>query len=220
MKSPLEYDKCYHIYNRGNNYENIFIDEKDYQHFLKLFDIYIGSVADTYAWCLMKNHFHILVRIKEENEIGYLNSVNANSEDAGIKWETHFVETPGREFVKKPNPTQQFKHFFNSYSRWFNLRHNRRGSLFEKNYERKLVSNQKQLTNLVIYIHNNSVKHGFVGHITEYPWSSYHAAISKEPTKIKRKELISYFDNIENFKFLHNRPSEEDDSSICDLILE
>ncbi|MCK5029485.1 MAG: transposase [Bacteroidales bacterium] len=60
MKPLLEYDKYYHIYNRGNNYEDIFIDEKYYQHFLYLLEIYIDSMADIYAWCLMKNHFHLL----------------------------------------------------------------------------------------------------------------------------------------------------------------
>ncbi|MCK5079539.1 MAG: transposase, partial [Bacteroidales bacterium] len=164
MKPPLECGKYYHIYNRGNNYENIFNENSDYKHFLNIYDVYISPIADTYAWCLMKNHFHILVRIKEEKEIGYLNSKNSKSEDPSIKWETYNVENPDKELIKKPVPIQQFKHLFNAYSRWFNIRHNRRGSLFEKNYERKLINNQKQFTNLIVYIHNNPVKHGFVEH--------------------------------------------------------
>lgn len=132
MKPPLEYGKYYHIYNRGNNYENIFIENSDYKHFLHIYEIYINPIADTYAWCLMKNHFHALLRVKDENEIGFLNSENAKSEDPGIKWKTYELENPDKRFSKKPSPTQQFKHLFNAYSRWFNLRHPRRGSLFEK----------------------------------------------------------------------------------------
>ena len=117
MKPPLEYGKYYHIYNRGNNYEDIFTENSDYKHFLNIYDIYIHPVADTYAWCLMKNHFHILVRIKEEPEIGFLNSEHSKSEDLCIKWKTYDVENTDNRFNKKPIPGQQFKHLFNAARR-------------------------------------------------------------------------------------------------------
>jgi REP element-mobilizing transposase RayT len=56
--SPGNY---YHIYNRGNNGEPLFFEEENYIYFLKLYDKYISPIAETYAWCLMKNHFHFLV---------------------------------------------------------------------------------------------------------------------------------------------------------------
>ncbi|HAF29968.1 MAG TPA: hypothetical protein DCG75_13080 [Bacteroidales bacterium] len=217
MKPLLEYGNYYHIYNRGNNYENIFIEKKDYQYFLKLLEIFIDPIADIYVWCLMKNHFHILVRIKEEKEIGYLNSENAKSENPEIKWKTYIKEEPTKEFYKKPDPTQQFKHLFNAYSRWFNIRHGRRGSLFEKNYERKIVNNQKQLINLILYIHKNPIKHGFVEHLNDYLWTSYHTIISEEPTNLKRLDVINYFDDLENFRFIHNFIENNEDNRFNDL---
>ncbi len=69
---PLEYGKCYHIYNRGINGCDLFRERINYEHFLRLYDKYLLLVADIYAWVLMKNHFHFLVRIKEEEEMGYL----------------------------------------------------------------------------------------------------------------------------------------------------
>jgi putative transposase len=49
---------------------NILFKEKtNYAYFLRLYDLYISPIAETYAWCLMKNHFHFLVRIKEVEEI-------------------------------------------------------------------------------------------------------------------------------------------------------
>ena len=71
---PLSYGKFYHIYNKGVNNCDLFFEPTNYEHFLKLYDTYISSVADTYAWVLMKNHFHLLVRIKEEAEIGFLSA--------------------------------------------------------------------------------------------------------------------------------------------------
>ena len=76
---PLQYGKYYHIFNRGNNRENIFIEERNYRYFLKLCAKHITHVADTYAYCLLRNHFHFLVRIKtmEEQELTGLEDLSA-----------------------------------------------------------------------------------------------------------------------------------------------
>ena len=66
---PLDYGKFYHIYNRGINSCNVFTETDNYQYFLNLYDKHISPVADTYAWVLMKNHFHFLVRIKELQDL-------------------------------------------------------------------------------------------------------------------------------------------------------
>jgi REP element-mobilizing transposase RayT len=62
---PLEAGKYYHIYNRGNNGQNIFIEERNYAYFLNLYAKYIEPIAATFAYCLLRNHFHLGVRIKE-----------------------------------------------------------------------------------------------------------------------------------------------------------
>ena len=61
----LQPGNYYHIFNRGNNRENIFIQERNYYYFLQLYTRYIDPVADTFAYCLLRNHFHLLVRIKD-----------------------------------------------------------------------------------------------------------------------------------------------------------
>ena len=66
---PLEHGKYYHIYNRGINSDILFKENCNYEHFLKLYDIHIEPIAETYAWCLMKNHSHFLIRIKNLEEI-------------------------------------------------------------------------------------------------------------------------------------------------------
>ena len=57
--------------------------------------------------------------------------------------------------------------------------------------------------NLIIYINNNPVHHGFVEDIIEYPWTSYLTVISNKPTHLQRDELINWFDDVENFIYLH-----------------
>jgi len=61
--APLEFGRIYHIYNRGNNRENIFVQERNYAYFLKLWTKYIDPIDDTYSYCLLRNHFHTVAFI-------------------------------------------------------------------------------------------------------------------------------------------------------------
>lgn len=60
MTSPsaLSFDQFYHIYNRGNNRENIFFEERNYRYFMELYAHHVAPVVETYAYCLLHNHFH------------------------------------------------------------------------------------------------------------------------------------------------------------------
>jgi putative transposase len=68
IKAPLSPGGYYHIFNRGNNGENVFLEKRNYPYFLSLYTKYIEPIAETFAFCLLRNHFHLLVRIKTEEE--------------------------------------------------------------------------------------------------------------------------------------------------------
>lgn len=55
----------YHIYNQGNNRQNIFFSRDNYLLFLKKIHIYVSPYTDVIAWCLMPNHFHLMVLVNE-----------------------------------------------------------------------------------------------------------------------------------------------------------
>ncbi len=58
-------NEIYHIYNRGNNRNEIFFNKKNYSYFLnKLRDHFLVHF-DLLAYCLMPNHFHLLALSKE-----------------------------------------------------------------------------------------------------------------------------------------------------------
>ncbi len=179
---PLECGKYYHVYNRGINSGILFKETGNYEHFLKLYDIHIEPMAETYAWCLMKNHFHFLIRIKEVEEI---------------------------KAEKKIMPSQSFSNLFNAYTKAFNKKYNRHGALFERAFRRKSIENENYFQNGIAYIHNNPVHHNICEHPINYAWSSYITCLSGKPTKLKRKEVIEIFDNIENFKYVHQLKSNE-----------
>ncbi|MEX2592037.1 MAG: transposase, partial [Anditalea sp.] len=62
----MEPGQTYHIYNHANGTENIFREEENYRYFLRQYEKYLGPVVNTFAYCLMPNHFHMLVRVREE----------------------------------------------------------------------------------------------------------------------------------------------------------
>ena len=57
---PLELGRTYHIYNRGNNGENLFRADSDYRIFLQQYRRHIEPVCETFAYCLMPNHVHLI----------------------------------------------------------------------------------------------------------------------------------------------------------------
>lgn len=201
IKEPILHGNYYHIYSRGNNGIDIFLETENYYHFLRLYSRYIEPIAETFAWCLLKNHFHVLVRIKEKEEIN----------TTELSYST--VENP-----KIIDPSRQFSHFFNAYTQAINKRHNRTGSLFERTFERKLVSSEIYFQQLIFYIHNNPVHHGFVEKMSFYPWSSYETILSNKPTRLKRNDVIALYGDAENFIFYHNQ--EQDLNEINSLIIE
>jgi putative transposase len=66
---PIIAGNYYHIYNRGIDSCNLFKEPDNYEYFLSLYDKHISPVADTYVWVLMPNHFHFLIRVKEDAEV-------------------------------------------------------------------------------------------------------------------------------------------------------
>ena len=57
--------QTYHIYNRGNNGEDLFREERNYSYFLNLFAEKVYPVVDIFSYCLMRNHFHLVIRVKQ-----------------------------------------------------------------------------------------------------------------------------------------------------------
>jgi putative transposase len=224
----MEQGKYYHVYNRGNNRENIFREKENYWYFLRLHDKYIRPVAQTYAWCLMPNHFHLLVRIKENIIYKYSNadrSVDAVRFEEN-KWETvplfggNQSAPEGPECVdmnsatkitnnpKIPQAHLHFSHMFNAYTKHINKRYCRTGSLFQRPFRKLEICTEDHFRQLVIYLHTNPVNHGFTDDFKDFPWTSYRTMLSIKPTKLERDEVLGWFGDRENFIELHNRKIE------------
>lgn len=193
FRIPIQEEKFYHIWNRGNNRENLFYNNGNYEYFLRLYAEKMDDVLETFAFCLLPNHFHLLVRTKL---FRYASGTATNM-----------------------NPVSNaFKNFFAAYSQAINIQQKRTGSLFQKPFKRLEVKTTQQLANLVHYIHINPQKHGICDDFRYYPWSSYERMMKNKPSKLKKEEVVTWFGNRDNYLQYHARDIDLD--VIKNLIIE
>jgi len=186
--TPLQPGLFYHIYNRGNNREDLFREKRNYRYFLELYARHVHPIVDTFAYCLMRNHFHLLVRIKE----------------IASKTSPQTSQVSEVSKVSKPfKPAQHFSNWFNAYTKAMNKAYGRTGSLFEERFGRIEVNSERYFLNLIFYIHFNPQKHGFVADFRDWPWSSYHALQAKSNTPLNRTEVLDWFGDAKRFKDFH-----------------
>jgi hypothetical protein len=197
--SPLLYNTYYHIYNRGVNGENIFIEERNYEHFLNLFAKHIEPICDLFGYCMLRNHFHIAVRVKEEEEIiEYLKTLRVPLVGKPLGSGNRGSGSLGSGFV-----SNQFSNFFNAYAKAINKSYGRTGSLFQHPFGRVPITSDRQFWNVIAYIHQNPQKHKFVEDFRDWKYSSYGIILTDKKTSVNRTEVLKWFGSPEQYLELH-----------------
>ena len=197
----LEFGKYYHIYNRANGSENLFVIDENYHFFLKKYKLYILPIADTFSYCLMPNHFHFFVRIKLIKEIiDFFESKH----DHGTTAFSKVLNFGKDEKADSLFLSKQFSNLFSSYTQAFNKQQSRTGSLFQKNFKAKEVGHLGYFQHLIQYIHCNPVHHRFCDDYKDWVFSSFHALVSNSETDLDRQTVISWFGNKKNLISSHN----------------
>ncbi len=159
--------ECYHLYNRGTGKMRIFEAPEDYDFFLGRLDEYLhpnrssrrAPSAERYerklfppntfsviCYCLMPNHYHLVVRQHTEVSISDL-----------------------------------MLRLITGYSKFFNKKYERVGSLFQDQFKAVHVESNEQLLWLSAYIHHNAKLSGIVRDSERYPYSSYREYTRAEP---------------------------------------
>lgn len=187
-------ENTYHIFNHAVSNDNLFTCDRNYLFFLKKYAEYIEPVADTFAYCLMPNHFHFAVRIKDEDTLlGHFKERKTLPE---------FQTLAG---LVSALVSKQFSHFFNSYTQSFNKKHERKGTLFRKPFRRLRIDSEQYLRELISYIHNNPIHHGFADTVHDWKYSSFESYFSDKASLLKRDEIIDLFSDKENFYTFHQK---------------
>jgi len=176
---PLEYGETYHIYNRGIDRGTLFFEDRNYRHFLRLYAQHVTPIADTFAYCLLPNHFHFLVRIKEQGDL------------SGLPNLTGLV------------PSKRFSNLFNAYTKAVNKAYGRSGSLFQRPFGRSRVADDAYFARLVVYIHHNPQKHGLIDDYRHWVYSSYGALAGSRATQLQRDEVLGWFGGRDSMLRIH-----------------
>ncbi len=209
----FEKDRIFHIYNQGNNRQPIFFQERNYRFFLKKMNTHVLPYADFLAWCLMPNHFHWMVYIRETE-------LSSPSGEEKLTNKKFIIKNDGIQEVEKKvkisNSTtlnQSIGTLLASYTRAVNLQEGFTGSLFRKKTNAICVNDnsltlkswvesmgitilkrdipENQYTKICFdYIHQNPVKAGLVSKPEDWEFSSYRDVTGIRNGKLVNRNLI------------------------------
>jgi len=182
----FEKGQLYHIYNQGNNSQKIFFERENYLFFLRKIRTYIIPYADIFAWCLMPNHFHLMVLV---NEVEFV----ADSGSATPSRAPTITAKTSRTPIGTLNKSLGI--ILASYTRAIQKQENFTGSLFRQKTKAECISCTKGVTPSFYtsegitriniknperqypqicfdYIHQNPVKAGLVEKAVDWEFSS------------------------------------------------
>ena len=143
--------EIYHVFNRGNNKQRIFFKPENYAYFLKGIERYLLPNCDLLAWCLMPNHFHLLI--------------HANSFSTPVIHDGSF---------ERQQFSQGIKQLLSSYTKAINKQEGRTGSLFQQKTKAVCATTiELYATTAFHYIHQNPLKAKLVKRMEDWEFSSF-----------------------------------------------
>ena len=189
---PFVENEYFHVFNRANGSEQLFINEENYRFFLSKVKHYILPVADLCSYALLPNHYHFLIRIKplESLENTMINKQRINTKT-------------GLDYT-----SQSLGNLQNSYAKSFNKVYHRKGSLFMNAVRRVMIQNEEQFIAAVFYIHSNPVHHGLCNYMYEWKFSSFNSFYSEKSSLVSKHEVIDFFGSKRAFDEFHRQPIE------------
>jgi REP element-mobilizing transposase RayT len=161
---PLVPGQYYHIYNRGVNRGLIFFERENYLFFLRRLREHLLPVANLVAYCLMPNHYHLLVMVKPWEQTSEV------LEDLGGL-------APG-------GLSMAMMRFSVSYTKAINKCYQRVGGLFQGAFQSRHIVRNEDLLNLSSYIHLNPVEAGLVNSPEDWEFSSYLDYLAKRQSML------------------------------------
>lgn len=176
-KTVLANEQIYHILNRGVEERNIFLDKRDYSRFFQSFLYY--QKANPPVRFSFKQFTQEKLLSKLENLVEII---------CYCLMPNHF------HFLLKQKKSHGISSFIkkltNSYARYFNIRHQRRGHLFQGPFKAIRMENDEQLIHVSRYIHLNPVTSFLVENPQDYPFCSYSEYLSLKNEKVCQKDII------------------------------
>ncbi len=196
QRKNLAIGEYYHIYNRENNKQPLFFEERDWARFLFL-TLYLQSPITFYNMSRPVSYF---VRHRRSNMFNMFN-ISKNIEDDVIKnryvelinfclMPNHFHIT-ARE-IKEGGISKYLQRIQIAYTKYLNTKREKSGHLFQGSFRAVHIKDNTQLLHLSAYIHRNPREiNQWKNKEQEYPWSSYRDYIKENRwSGLLKKEII------------------------------
>ncbi len=153
---PLEPGGVYHLLTHAVGGELLFRDSENYRFFLRKYVVHVAPYFDTFAWCLLPNHLHVVARVKPYEELA----------DVYVRTKRILPAHIGDlcEFA-----AERFSNCFNSYAKSYNEVFHRRGALFCNYLRRVRIESEEQFGGTIYYVHRNPAHHGLVTSLQDWP---------------------------------------------------
>lgn len=162
-------NEVYHLYNRGNDRQLLFYQPHNYRHFLQMMKHHLVPNCNLLAYCLMPNHFHLLISPNRKTNLPYIRPNGSTG-------------NPKVQMTKFSHALQQL---LSRYAKAMNAQYHRTGSLFTQNTRIKPTSSDFFTDDYsvwcFIYIHQNPVKAGLVPSPDQWEFSSYRDYLTNDP---------------------------------------
>ena len=190
----LDHNCSYHIYNRAAGDDLLFRDKSDYKFFLKIYKDCFGPYCTTYAFCLMPNHFHFIIKVKGSADV--FSSIQSETTVASQNYLKGEIDM--NAFLG-----DQMRRFFSAIPKRYNAKYDRRGPLFQEKVKRVWISNDDRLRYLIAYVHHNPIHHYKERGFKDWRYSSFSGYLSDKATLLPRTEVIELFGGEEAFMEFH-----------------
>lgn len=203
LVAQFEEDAFYHVLCKSIGGQLLFLHNEDRAFFQFRYNELLNTFVDVYAYNLLNNHVHLLIKTRSAASVALF--LNGIPQIRQTLTQRRFIsgECTFHELIE-----QQFSRLFISYTLMFNKAYNRKGHLFNRPFRRIAINDDAHLTQLFVYIHANSMHHGFMQDFEKYEWSSFKDIISLSPTMLRRALVLEWFGGTENFKRIHKELAE------------
>ena len=206
----------YHVFNRTNNKERLFKRQENKTYFLDLINNKLTGYIKIYAYALLGNHFHLLIAIRNEEEI--IQHIQNLPKAKRKKVDFTFLEAKKEDRDINELVIGQFSGLFNSYAQAINKAYKRDGNLFHKPFKRVAVKFRPRFSWLIYYHHHNSRHHKLIKDFLRDPWHSYHEIISDKKSFIEKEFVLEWFGGKANFiKYHQQRILDRDYQAIAEI---
>ncbi|MBX9781891.1 MAG: hypothetical protein K2X48_01225 [Chitinophagaceae bacterium] len=196
FKAPFHFHQHYHITFRSIDGIPLFKTINERSFFLEKWKRFTEMIFETWAYCLLSNHTHIIIQIKSQEQIiEALSQLMDDSKSIAVK---KFLEQPSEDLFQRA-VERQINSFMVSYANTYNNYSERKGGVFQQPFRRSLIADDAHLQQAVICTHANAQKHRLVKNFIDYPHHSYHSILNGNTTFVNVQAVLAFFGSRENF---------------------